>query len=159
DPLGQMTQGEGTILNGTGSQTSNIFQPLHRWGDYTSMSVDPSDDCTFWYTNEYIASNGTFNWHTRIGSFKFPGCGSPPPANDFSISASPSSLSVAQGTSGTSTISTSVTNGAAQSVSLAASGVPAGTTASFSPTPVTAGGSSTMTLNVGAATATGTYPI
>ena len=40
-----------------------------------SMSVDPADDCTFWYTNEYIPANGTFNWRTRIGSFKFPSCG------------------------------------------------------------------------------------
>ena len=49
DPLGQMTQGEGTIINGTGVQmTINS-----RWGDYTSMNVDPTDDCTFWYVNEY----------------------------------------------------------------------------------------------------------
>jgi hypothetical protein len=38
------------------------------------MTVDPTDDCTFWYTNEYLVSNGTFNWHTRIGSFKINGC-------------------------------------------------------------------------------------
>jgi hypothetical protein len=40
------------------------------------MSIDPSDDCTFWYTNEYLASDGSFNWNTRIASFKFPGCSS-----------------------------------------------------------------------------------
>jgi hypothetical protein len=72
DPLGTMTQGETVLRAGTGSQTQN----LHRWGDYSSMSIDPADDCTFWYTNEYLASNGSFNWHTRIGSFKLPGCGS-----------------------------------------------------------------------------------
>ena len=70
-PTGVMDQGEGTIINGAGSQTG---QSLSRWGDYSSMSVDPSDDCTFWYTTEYIPSNGAFNWRTRIGSFKFPGC-------------------------------------------------------------------------------------
>ena len=59
------------------------------------MSVDPSDDCTFWYTNEYIASNGSFNWHTRIGSFKFAGCSTAP--SDFSIAASPGNLNVASG--------------------------------------------------------------
>jgi hypothetical protein len=155
DTLGQMTQGEGTIVNGSGSQNGG----LSRWGDYTSMSVDPSDDCTFWYTDEYLASTGSFNWHTRIGSFKFPGCGSPPPANDFSISASPSSLTVLQGASGTSTISTAVTNGSAQSVSLSVSGAPSGTTVSFSPASVTAGGSSTMTVAVGAATPIGSYPM
>src|SRR5207244_3440666 len=58
-PAGVMDQGEGTIINGTGSQTGS---GLSRWGDYSSMTVDPSDDCTFWYTNEYIPSNGAFNW-------------------------------------------------------------------------------------------------
>jgi hypothetical protein len=38
------------------------------------MTVDPVDDCTFWYTNEYLKANGKFNWSTRIASFKFPGC-------------------------------------------------------------------------------------
>ncbi len=151
DPLGSMTQGEGTIVDGGGSQTRR----LSRWGDYTSMSVDPSDDCTFWYTNEYLASNGTFNWHTRIGSFKFAGCSTTP--SDFSISADPSSLDVPQGASGSSTIGTAVTSGSAQTVSLSASGLPAGTTVSFSPSSVTAGNSSTMTVNVGAGTAPGSY--
>ena len=40
------------------------------------MSVDPNDDCTFWYTQEYYLANGS-NWQTRIGSFKFPSCGLP----------------------------------------------------------------------------------
>ncbi|HEY6016662.1 MAG TPA: hypothetical protein VIU16_07745, partial [Gaiellaceae bacterium] len=123
DPAGQMTQGEGTIVSGGGSQNGN----LSRWGDYTSLSVDPSDDCTFWYTNQYLTSSGSFNWHTRIGAFKLTSCGSTA-TNDFSISASPSSLSLQQGGSGTSTISTAVTSGSAQTVSLSASGQPAGTT-------------------------------
>jgi hypothetical protein len=38
------------------------------------MSIDPVDDCTFWYTNEYLPSNGSFNWSTRIGNFRFSGC-------------------------------------------------------------------------------------
>jgi hypothetical protein len=69
DPLGQM-QTENTIQNGGGSQLPN----LNRWGDYSSLSLDPVDDCTFWYTTEYLKSSGTFNWSTRIASFKFPGC-------------------------------------------------------------------------------------
>jgi hypothetical protein len=74
DPLGQMTLGEGTIMNGSGVQrTTNS-----RWGDYTSMNIDPSDDCTFWYANEYYTLAGqlssTAGWQTRIGSFKLPGC-------------------------------------------------------------------------------------
>jgi hypothetical protein len=69
DALGTM-QTENIIQAGGGSQTGT----LHRWGDYSAMTVDPVDDCTFWYTNEYLKANGSFNWSTRIASFKFPGC-------------------------------------------------------------------------------------
>jgi hypothetical protein len=69
DQLGTM-QTETIIQAGQGSQTRN----LSRWGDYSSMTIDPVDDCTFWYTTEYLKSNGTFNWSTRIASFKFPTC-------------------------------------------------------------------------------------
>ena len=69
DPLGTL-QAESSIIAGAGSQLPN----LSRWGDYSSMSVDPVDDCTFWYTNEYLKASGTFNWSTRTASFKFPGC-------------------------------------------------------------------------------------
>ena len=61
---------ETSILTGGGSQTGT----LHRWGDYTALTVDPVDDCTFWYTNEYEKANGSFNWSTRIASFKLAGC-------------------------------------------------------------------------------------
>jgi len=47
---------------------------LNRWGDYSSIAVDPSDDCTLWYTTEYLKSSGTFNWSTEISHFKFPSC-------------------------------------------------------------------------------------
>jgi hypothetical protein len=69
DPVGTL-QSEITIQNGGGSQNAN----LDRWGDYSAMNVDPSDDSTFWYTQEYIANNGSFNWHTRIASMKFATC-------------------------------------------------------------------------------------
>jgi hypothetical protein len=61
---GVLTLGEDTIIDGTGSQTYT-----DRWGDYTHMTIDPVDDQTFWYTNEYYISNGS-NWQTRIGAFK-----------------------------------------------------------------------------------------
>jgi len=70
DPKGQMTQGEGTIVNGSGSQTHSSG----RWGDYSSLSVDPVDDCTFWYTQEYYATTGSAPWQTRVGSFKLADC-------------------------------------------------------------------------------------
>lgn len=69
DALGTL-ESENILQAGAGSQQRN----LNRWGDYSAMSVDPSDDCTLFYTNEYLKASGTFNWSTRIGSFKFPGC-------------------------------------------------------------------------------------
>ena len=71
DPLNTLGQTETSLVAGTGSQTSGRGA---RWGDYASMSVDPVDDCTFWFTSEYYEVTGT-NWQTRIGSFKFPSCG------------------------------------------------------------------------------------
>ena len=82
-----------------------------------------------------------------------------PPANDFSISASPSSLSLNQGSSGTSTIGTALTSGAAQSIALSASGMPAGGSSSLSPTSVNSGGSSTMTIGTTTTTPAGTYTV
>ena len=72
DPAGTM-QAETRVVSGSGSQTSQT-RTLTRWGDYSAMQVDPVDDCTFWYTQEYIKTNGVFNWNTRIASFKFPNC-------------------------------------------------------------------------------------
>ena len=70
DAAGQLAQGEVTLQAGSGSQTSSA----DRWGDYSAMSVDPADECTFWYTNEYYLTNSTSNWLTQIGAFKFPSC-------------------------------------------------------------------------------------
>ena len=152
DPAGQMTQGEGTIASGAGSQNGG----LTRWGDYSMMAVDPADDCTFWYTTEDIPANGSFNWVTRIASFKLPGCGVA--TNDFSISANPTTLSLAAGTGGSSTISTALLSGSAETINLSISGVPSGATAGFTPASVTTGSSSTLALNAGTAAA-GTYPL
>jgi hypothetical protein len=67
-------QGENMIVTGTGSQTTFSKGALDRWGDYSAMQVDPVDDCTFWYTNEFLKTNGAFNWSTNVTSFKFPAC-------------------------------------------------------------------------------------
>ena len=71
DPLGTMTQTEATLQAGGGVQNSNS---LTRWGDYASVTVDPVDDCTFWFSTEYLPSNGSFNWATRNASFQLSGC-------------------------------------------------------------------------------------
>ena len=74
DPLGTLNQGETTLIAGAGARTNNCgTAACTRWGDYSAMTVDPVDDCTFWYTNEYYATSGG-NWQTQIGSFKFPSC-------------------------------------------------------------------------------------
>jgi hypothetical protein len=72
DPLNTLAQGEATLISGPGSQTGTS----NRWGDYADMTVDPVDDCTFWFTSEYYTVTTSFSWHTRIGSFTMPGCGS-----------------------------------------------------------------------------------
>lgn len=69
EPLSTL-ESEATITPGGGAQLPN----LSRWGDYSSMSLDPVDGCTFWYTTEYLRSNGTFNWSTEIAKFSFSTC-------------------------------------------------------------------------------------
>jgi hypothetical protein len=67
DPGGTLGQGETTMANGGGSQTYTS-----RWGDYATMTLDP-DGCTFWFTSEIYAANGS-DWNTKIGSFAYPSC-------------------------------------------------------------------------------------
>jgi hypothetical protein len=69
-------------LGTLGAEQTIVFNPppggsqlkLSNWGDYSSMSIDPADDCTFWYTTEYLPASGNYNWNTRIASFKFSSC-------------------------------------------------------------------------------------
>ncbi len=150
DPLGTMPQGEAAIVTGTGSQTSG-----ERWGDYSSMNVDPVDDCTFWYVNEWLPVSGG-NWQLRIGSFKFPDCALAP---TFTLAVTPASQSICAPTSGVYTVNIGSVLGFVSPVTLSATGEPAGTTVAFSTNPVTPPGSSTLTIgNTGAATA-GSYTI
>jgi subtilase family serine protease len=72
DPLGTLGQGETTLIAGSGSQTHTA----DRWGDYSMMTVDPTDGCTFWYTQQYYATTSLAGWQTRIGAFSLPSCGS-----------------------------------------------------------------------------------
>lgn len=78
DPAGELAQGEASIVEGAGAQ----MNPTARWGDYSMMGIDPQDDCTFWYTQEYMPTTGNANWQTRIAAFRFPNCTkavAPPP--------------------------------------------------------------------------------
>ncbi len=69
DPLGMMETAV-TIVTGAGVQQNSY----NRWGDYSSMAIDPTDDCTFWYAQEYYKTTGSLKFSTRLASFKFTTC-------------------------------------------------------------------------------------
>jgi hypothetical protein len=151
DPAGTLGQGEATLFAGSGSQVSTSG----RWGDYSDLTVDPVDDCTFWYTTEYYQTTSSFNWRTRIGNFKFDACGTA----DFTLGASPASQSVCAGTNAVYTVNVGSVSGFSNNVTLAAAGNPGGTTTSFVPNPVTPPGASTFTVGNTAGASAGTSTI
>ena len=69
DGPGVMSIAETSLLAGSLSQTDS-----NRWGDYSSLSLDPIDLCTFWYTGQYVGAATGGNWRTRIGAFNFSTC-------------------------------------------------------------------------------------
>ena len=75
-----LSPGETTLVKGAGSQTGG-----DRWGNYSTMDVDPVDGCTFWYTTEYYSASSPAGWRTRIASFQMPSCGAPPPPPSVSL--------------------------------------------------------------------------
>lgn len=101
DPLGTL-QAEETLYAGAGSQTGS-----NRWGDYSAISIDPSDDCTFWVTNQYYPSNSSNNWNTRIGKFTIPECLASPTETDLSVAKSASAGAVFVGDAITYTVNVS----------------------------------------------------
>jgi hypothetical protein len=155
--LGAMTQTEAIVDTGAASAYNDYGSSpgRSRWGEYSSMTVDPSDDCTFWYTNEVYKTTAFGGWDTYIASVKLPNCA----ANDFSI-APPTSVSAIQGgAGGTTTISTAQTAGSPETIALNAWDLPPGATASFSPSSITTGSSSTLTLTAGPSTPVGAYTV
>ena len=150
DPAGTM-ETEATIIQGPGSQTI-----ASRWGDYSGMSIDPADDCTFWYSQEYALTTG--DWTTHLASLKFTNCGSTLP--DFTISAAPPSQTVSAGNSTSYTVTVSPINGFTGNVALSNGSLPTGVGLTFNPTTIM-GCSGTSTVNVTTSTSTpaGTYTI
>jgi hypothetical protein len=70
DPLGTLPLGELSLIDGRGAQLHEF-----NFGDYSQMTIDPVDDCTFWYTGTYYRmTSPNYDWHTRIGSFRFADC-------------------------------------------------------------------------------------
>ena len=147
DPLNTMPQGEGIIVNGTGSQTGS-----QRWGDYTSMNVDPVDDCTFWYVNQWVPTTSSVGWQLRIGAFRFAQCGTA----DFTLGATPQSVNVCAPADASYTVNVGQVSGFTNPVTLGTTGTPAGATTNFSVNPVTPPGSSALTVGT-AAVAAGNY--
>ena len=140
DPLGTMPQGEGSILNGTGSQTGS-----QRWGDYTSMNVDPVDDCTFWYVNQYLPTTSSVGWRLRVGAFKFDECGTP----DFYLAATPENQEICVASNAVYNVNVGSISGYNAQVTLSTSGNPG--SAGFNTNPVTPPGTSTLTISGAAA--------
>jgi hypothetical protein len=153
DPLSTMARGEGVFFDGGGGHTATT----RRWGDYTSMNIDPVDDCTFWYVNEYFATSGT-QWTLRVGSFKFPECEAP--GGSFGFDVSPQRIDVCAPNDAEYQINAHAYNGFTGAATLAVSGAPAGTSVAFAPANIASipGGSTLTVSNTGAAVA-GSYQL
>ena len=139
DPLNTMG-GETLVFASAGSQEGS-----NRWGDYSSMTIDPTDDCTFWYTNQYLPAAGSFNWNTRIVSFRFPGCSAAQPP----VSLAPSTLFFPSRPVGTTSPGQIITLTNNQNVALTLSNIGASgdyTENDNCPSSVAAGGSCTLTV-------------
>ena len=151
DTLGVM-RAETILQAGGGAQTT-----YSRWGDYSSLRIDPDDDKTFWYTNEYYPHGGLFNytWSTAIGSFT--AAGGVVPSADFNLSA-PASLTVTRGSSGTATVTLTAIN-ASSTVNLSVSGLPRATNASFNPVAVTTPNTSILTIQPNSNAPKGTFTL
>ncbi len=152
--IGAMYALANSATAGTYPNSYPYANPSALWDVTTgsTASCSPSYLCT-----ATVGYDGPTGLGTPHGVAAF-GPGSAP-ANDFSISDSPSSATVTAGSGTSSTISTTTTSGSAQTVSLTASGLPSGATASFSPTSVTSGGSSTLTISTSSSTPAGTYAV
>ena len=157
DPVGTLRDEQDCTPATTGSQTFSGTDPS-RWGDYSSMSVDPTDECTFYFTSEYHPVTSSGNWATRICSFKFPNCGMP----DFDLSSeTPTRIEMCGTTPGPDPswrILAGTYNGFTSPVTLSVVGAPPGSTPSFSVNPISpTPGLSTLTLNGGHALASGEF--
>ncbi|MCP4361422.1 MAG: hypothetical protein GY796_25710 [Chloroflexi bacterium] len=146
DTLGTMPQGEANIVDGTSANGNN------RWGDYSRMSVDPVDDCTFWYTHMYSTGG---RWQTRISKLKFDQCGTA----DFTLSATPSNLDICTPNDAVYDINVGQVSGYTDTVTLGVTGNPAGTTAAFNPNNQATPYTSTLTISNTAAATAGLYDL
>lgn len=132
DPLGTMPQGEYSLIEGSAINGSN------RYGDYSAMSIDPIDDCTFWFTGEW---NDNTQWKTRIGAFRFDACGS---AN-FGMTVTPESQQICALEDATYEVALTTVGNFGGGVALSAVDAPG--VASFDPNPATPPTTSILTIS------------
>jgi subtilisin-like proprotein convertase family protein len=131
DPLGTM-EPEAEMIAGAGSQTGTAG----RWGDYSSMDVDPVDNCTFWFTSEFYSSTSQVDWETQIGSFKVPTC------TNFLLSATEASLEVCKADD-TATYNLSISDSYVGTTNMTFADCPAGAGCGFSTNPIINPGNTT----------------
>jgi len=163
-----------TVFGGT-SVSSPIIGAMYALANSATAGTYPNsypyaNPSALWdVTTGQTSTCGTYLCTAAVGYDGPTGLGTPngvaafgpgsAPANNFSISVSPSSATVTAGSGTSATVSTATTSGSAQTVSLSASGLPSGATASFSPASVTSGGSSTLTISTSSSTPAGTYSV
>jgi hypothetical protein len=151
DPPGLLTLGEATLYEGSASQTWSA-----RWGDYSSLQLDPVDDCTFWYTNEYAGGSSPA---TRLTGFRLPGCAA---SNEFAVSVTPALQILQPGSAVAYEVRTQITSGNGERIRLSVTGLPPRTSGSFSRTDIMTGTSATLAVSAAAdaiATAATTFTV
>ena len=137
----------------TGSQTSTSG----RWGDYSSMSVDPVDECTFWFTSEYYPATASTSWSTRVCAFKFPECGVPTMALVIDSPRRIELCGTPTPAAPTFALRLGVYDGFNTATNFTFGGFPGGVNAVFAPPTVVPPGSTTLTLNGAQNLASGEY--
>jgi hypothetical protein len=154
DPAGQLRDEQLCTVGATGAQTGGA-QQVDRWGDYSTTSIDPVDDCTFWHTNEYFSTTSATSWNTRICAFRFAECGrgevvvEPPTRRTAVCSAAPSDP--------VANVRVAVLGDVVGNATLSASAFPGGVTPAFAPASVAPGAESQVTLTGARALAPGDY--
>ncbi|WP_433257086.1 M28 family peptidase [Streptosporangium sp. CA-135522] len=144
----------------TGAETTKTSAQAAKWGGTAGQAFDrcyhSSCDTTSNINTTALDRNAdaiaNALWKLAVGTVQ-------PPTDDYSVSLSPSSASVQAGQSASTTLSTQVTSGGAQSIALSAGGLPSGATASFSPANISSGQSSAVTIATSASTPAGTYTV
>ena len=137
-----MGQGESVIATGAGIGTGTLTGggTANGWGGWSSLAIDPTDDCTFWYTNSLYPANGVYNWDTRVAAFKFPACG----ASDFSFEVDPIWQPIPRGSRSTIDSHHGHRGDREESIGFGIQNLGPGLTGTFNPATVTAGGSTTL---------------